>query len=499
MYKQILFILFLFCCGIIHAQEESAVRVFSNDTSTILHFTEARLINEDKIAFAELNYNDSTWLIVNPTLNKDSSASVNFSGIVWFRFAFNSNLLPENKTLGIKISQLGASQIYLNGILIYEFGKVAENKEEEIPHYLEEKTLKIYPNKKLDKNVIAIRYSNNRAYEYYRYKKYQRGIKLSLTKSINDESINVIIFILSLLSGMLFSFSIIHFLLFLFYKKEKTNLYYSLHVYAYALILFVVVLQFIIPFTPFILFLEKYLPILFSPFFIFLSAFFYSIYYQKFPLLFKGIVLINIICTITFLINNKASLLMPLIVFYIIISVVECVRVVILSVIKKIPGAKILGIGVLLFSSLLILILFALNIGQFSISVGNSSFLALTILFILFLSLLSIPLSMSVYLAYNFSLTNKTLQKQFLQVEKLSLENLLQEQEKKKILEEQNVTLEKQVKERTEEIIKQKEIVETKQKEILDSIRYAKRIQDAMLPKIKIIEGKIKRLKGRET
>jgi hypothetical protein len=259
------------------------------------------------------------------------------------------------------------------------------------------------------------------------------------------------------------------------------------------------VLQFIIPFTPFILFLEKYLPILFSPFFIFLSAFFYSIYYQKFPLLFKGIVLINIICTITFLINNKASLLMPLIVFYIIISVVECVRVVILSVIKKIPGAKILGIGVLLFSSLLILILFALNIGQFSISVGNSSFLALTILFILFLSLLSIPLSMSVYLAYNFSLTNKTLQKQFLQVEKLSLENLLQEQEKKKILEEQNVTLEKQVKERTEEIIKQKEIVETKQKEILDSIRYAKRIQDAMLPKIKIIEGKIKRLKGRET
>jgi hypothetical protein len=190
---------------------------------------------------------------------------------------------------------------------------------------------------------------------------------------------------------------------------------------------------------------------------------------------------------------------MPLIVFYIIISVVECVRVVILSVIKKIPGAKILGIGVLLFSSLLILILFALNIGQFSISVGNSSFLALTILFILFLSLLSIPLSMSVYLAYNFSLTNKTLQKQFLQVEKLSLENLLQEQEKKKILEEQNVTLEKQVKERTEEIIKQKEIVETKQKEILDSIRYAKRIQDAMLPKIKIIEGKIKRLKGRET
>lgn len=59
----------------------------------------------------------------------------------------------------------------------------------------------------------------------------------------------------------------------------------------------------------------------------------------------------------------------------------------------------------------------------------------------------------------------------------------------------QNITLETQVKERTEEVVKQKELIETKQKEIIDSIRYAKRIQDAMLPRIKIIENKIKRLK----
>ncbi len=183
------------------------------------------------------------------------------------------------------------------------------------------------------------------------------------------------------------------------------------------------------------------------------------------------------------------------IVFYVLITVVECVRVVILAVIKKVSGAKILGIGLLLFSSLLILILFAINIGNFSINVNNNFILGLTVIFTLFLSLLSIPLSMSVYLAYNFSLTNKNLQKQLTRVEKLSLENLLQEQEKKKILEEQNITLEKQVAERTEEIIKQKEIVEAKQKEILDSIRYAKRIQDAMLPRLKIIESKIKRLK----
>lgn len=495
MHKQILISFLLFCCVILYGQNESTINVFSTDTNVVIHFSEAKFINDDKLEFAELNYNDSTWLIVNPDLNTDSTSSISMSGVVWFRFTINNNLLPENNTLGLIMSQLGASEIYLNGNLIYEIGKVANNKEEEIPHYLERKLFRIYTNKKIKKNVIAIRYSNNRVHEYLKYKKFSRGINLSLTKTRSDESTNVGVFILSLLSGLLFSFGIIHLLLFLFYKKEKTNLYYSLHVLAYALILFVVVIQIIIPFTPLVLFTETYLPILFSPFFIFLSAFFYSIYYQKFPLVFKGLILINIICTILFLINNNTRLLIPIIVFYVLITVVECVRVVILAVIKKVSGAKILGIGLLLFSSLLILILFAINIGNFSINVNNNFILGLTVIFTLFLSLLSIPLSMSVYLAYNFSLTNKNLQKQLTRVEKLSLENLLQEQEKKKILEEQNITLEKQVAERTEEIIKQKEIVEAKQKEILDSIRYAKRIQDAMLPRLKIIESKIKRLK----
>lgn len=495
MHKQILITILIFCCSMLYGQEESMVRVFSSDTNILFHFTEAKFITDDKLEYAKFNFNDSAWLTVNPELNIDSTSSISLSGIVWYRFTVNSNLFPNKKSIGMVISQLGASEIYLNGKLIYEFGRVAHNISDEIPHYLDRKLFPFYPDKNLEKNVIAIRYSNNRFNEYLKYKKPNRGITLSLTKTYTNESTNAGIFILSLLSGLLFSFGIIHLLLFLFYKKEKTNLYYSLHVLAYALILFVLVIQIIIPFTPVVLFSEKYLPILFSPFFIFLSAFFYSIYYQKFPLVFKGIIFLNIVCTITILISNNVSFLIPLVVLYILITVVESVRVVILAVLKKVSGAKILGIGLLLFSSLLILIIFALNIGNFSFKVNNNFILAIIVILLLFLSVLSIPLSMSVYLAYNFSLTNKNLQKQLLQVEKLSLENLQQEQEKKKILEEQNVTLEKQVAERTEEIIKQKEIVEAKQKEILDSIRYAKRIQDAMLPRLKIIESKIKRLK----
>lgn len=52
--------------------------------------------------------------------------------------------------------------------------------------------------------------------------------------------------------------------------------------------------------------------------------------------------------------------------------------------------------------------------------------------------------------------------------------------------------LEQKVKERTIELQHQKEIVEEKQKEIIDSINYAKRLQDAILPPKKLIDDHLK-------
>ncbi|HMT28291.1 MAG TPA: response regulator [Bacteroidia bacterium] len=60
-----------------------------------------------------------------------------------------------------------------------------------------------------------------------------------------------------------------------------------------------------------------------------------------------------------------------------------------------------------------------------------------------------------------------------------ALHNLL---EKEKLILQQNEMLELQVKERTLEIQHQKELIEVKNREILDSIYYAKRLQEAILP-----------------
>src|SRR5688572_6391929 len=67
-----------------------------------------------------------------------------------------------------------------------------------------------------------------------------------------------------------------------------------------------------------------------------------------------------------------------------------------------------------------------------------------------------------------------------------ALQNL---QEKEKLILEQNEMLERQVMERTLEIHEQKELIEIKNREILDSIHYAKRLQEAILPSKNLLKN----------
>lgn len=60
-------------------------------------------------------------------------------------------------------------------------------------------------------------------------------------------------------------------------------------------------------------------------------------------------------------------------------------------------------------------------------------------------------------------------------------------------LRKRQVVLEKTVEERTIEVVRQKEMIEEKQKEVMDSIQYAKRIQQALLPSEKYIDRVMKK------
>lgn len=74
-------------------------------------------------------------------------------------------------------------------------------------------------------------------------------------------------------------------------------------------------------------------------------------------------------------------------------------------------------------------------------------------------------------------------------------EALAAARENERLVRGQNVMLEQKVKERTIELQHQKELVEEKNKDILDSIRYAKRIQQSLLPSEAYIKRVLAKLK----
>lgn len=97
------------------------------------------------------------------------------------------------------------------------------------------------------------------------------------------------------------------------------------------------------------------------------------------------------------------------------------------------------------------------------------------------------PLTVAFVLAKRNGRNQKKLIDQVVSIKELSDLNLERETEKKKIVEEQNVFLEKKVAERTSELASKNELISYKNREITDSLIYAKRIQSAILPDIKLI------------
>lgn len=290
-----------------------------------------------------------------------------------------------------------------------------------------------------------------------------------------------------LLSGFLFSLSILHLFLFLFQRTNKSNIYYSLYALFSAISLFLVFLNFSYLDSDSI-FLNSSIvsSVVGSLASVALLLFLYSLFFPKPPKFFMFIIGMLILYLVLYFVSNSISS-----VFYILFSVaaiVEVVRVVIKAKRNKLEGAGLFGIYMWISLSLFVLI-FAIIVLIF-INIATSKNLSGSVSYFYFLGItfcftyLNFSIFMSVFLARQVANTNKGLKKQMDENQLLSERMLEQEIEKKKILETQNEELEVKVNERTSELLRQKEIVEVKNQEILDSINYAQRIQNALLPSL---------------
>ena len=491
MKKNILFFYFLLS-SIIAFADKPNVLVISKLTDSVNQIDLDRywkFHNGDDSVWALPSFDDSRWDTVNTLLKFKKDSNV-FKGIAWFRIHIYIDPSLNNTTLSLLIDQEGASQIFLDGKLIHSLGTVSSdiNKEKKYDPHSIPLSFK-YGN--TGEYLLAVRYSNLNYLKFFeKYKKNRAGFSIQIAKQ--DDSVftnlknTLVRSFLGIFLGIFFlTLGFVHLLFFLFYRKQHTNLYYSIFVVLFGIFFLIPTYSYNTSNPEVSIKLNYYYFNFLQPIFFYSMLILeYSFFKKNFA---KGLaittVIIILIALIISLVFGRDNFWPNFIFGFIIGSVCSSFSIVIVAIKRKIAGAWIIGTGSLFFLIFLVIIIITIITTQhlsFSLSINSTSGFMLLIL--IMLAFMSIPISMSIHLAREFAQTNKQLEKNLIEVKTLSEKSIEQEKEKQKILETQKEILEIQVEERTSKIVEQKTIIEKKNKDITDSIVYAKTIQETILP-----------------
>jgi serine phosphatase RsbU (regulator of sigma subunit) len=420
----------------------------------------------DDTTWAEKNYADSSWGYLQNNFNMDSIKIGTWKGIGWFRKEFRIDSTMFHKPVAFEVKQFGASEFYLNGKLIKRYGTVSHNPDTEIIYNPQNiPFIAVLDSSRIQ--VLAVRYTNLKAKEYYaRYKKNadQAGFSISIqssNKSIKQkvEGTYSETFMDTILGGILLAFAVLHMLIYFFYSREKENLFYALFAGSMALffgaILFVSNsnsvndLWYLVNLSAII-----FISIMFASYVFFL----YSIFYDKMPKQFWVILIVGALLSFLFIFVFSEDWMFKYVFGpFLLLLTAEGLRVIILAINRKKRNSLIIGIGVIVFFLFIIYI---------PISNIFPSLLAPTWLLyvILYSGFLSLPISMSIYLARESARTKTDLENRIVEVQELSAKAIEQEKRESQLKIEQE-------KERAEHERRTKELEE------------AREMQLSMLPK----------------
>jgi len=412
--------------------------------------------------YAVPDYPDDDWDTISSRLDITNKGQDLFPGIAWFRIHLEIDSSLFDVVTSLTMIQVGASQIFHNGKLIKSFGKIGT---EFVPEITENpKDVPIILNfGNATRHVIAVKYSNKEAFA--RMKNYNAtlaGFRMNvstyetalgaLSNQIGYSNMILALFLIFVVLGGL------HLLLYFFLKEKKANLFYSLFVFGFSIMLFwtYAVNSFLV--GPIVSIKLGYLISLMFPWVLVpLVRMLYHLFFDKTPRMFWVIIALS--CFLPVWYFFKGAFMEVFLAIFTILVFFEVIRVTGIAVLRKKSGIWIIGTGVIIFIVFFAVIaLIILMHGNLVIN-GESfwgTFLVLSILF----SVLSIPLSMSVFLARDFAQTNKNLKIQFENVKVLSAKTIEQEKEKQRILEGQKERLEVMVTERTRELAEEKEKTE---------------------------------------
>ncbi len=189
----------------------------------------------DNAEWATPEFDDSEWEITNSRLNPNNLPKSGWNGIGWFRLHLVVDSTLWNRPLALNVRQGGASEIYLDGFLVAQFGKVGSSKRDE-EGYITRNADFLPPPQSIifskTAHVIAVRFSNFHLVETYP-RQLPHGFEIVLSDlasaiASSASQMRVATIIQMVITIVPIVLAILHLLLFLFYQRAKENLYYAL-------------------------------------------------------------------------------------------------------------------------------------------------------------------------------------------------------------------------------------------------------------------------------
>ncbi|WP_190277332.1 adenylate/guanylate cyclase domain-containing protein [Taibaiella lutea] len=481
--KKIPVLLLLLFPLFLKAQQSSEIMQITKDSilqNEVLSIRENWLFSTgDNALWATKEFDDTKWMKGFNSLKiapKDTSLKTVFNGIGWFRFHFHTDSTLTKMPLALTISHPGASAIYLDGLLIKQYGTFSNKGRHEYIDPDHSPVLILISDTGM--HVLAVRYEN---YDILtsreKYENEYGGFKMNIAKAdvaIDAYRSRVLSNTAILLtSGFIFlTLFVVHLVLFLFYRSDKSNLYFSLFNFGIALSIIMRYLIIIAQGVKFANFIGNLTYISTS---VACAAISMLVNY-----LFGG----NKIRPKIILLLCFVGMVSPYInyvyadyyyVGLVVICALEAAVLLSVAMYKKKPGSRIIGVGILFFVLFfgIVMSLAAINNGLTT----DNPYLGGLLIGLSILAIFSVPLSMSSYLAWSFATVNKVLGEKLVQVEQLSKEAMEHQQEKQHLLESRKGELEKEVALRTTEVIYQKEQIEVQH----EALKSEKKKSDELL------------------
>jgi serine phosphatase RsbU (regulator of sigma subunit) len=384
----------------------------------------------DDMSWADPQLDDSSWEVLKSTALRSSSLPQSgWNGIGWFRL--HLAIAPElmNQQLGLVLRHWGASEIYVDGVLVKSFGAVGSTRETERA-FNPNGAAAVISFDSPGEHVIAIRHSvmamrdvsEGRGRWLANSNLAFMGFQVALQK-LDDALVTYEDYIKLEAAnrfgraGVLLTLALLFMLLFFFYRLQRANLFFSLFAFCVALN---VLGNFMMGVTHYDIGTQALVFVLTGLSttvlgFLFLLLFLYAAFSFRIPKYFWVLLAGWAVLAVYQIFNWNQSVIFWLFASISLLSAAESVRVVIKALLRRLDGAWIIGIGVLM----VVLLQITVALYPYFLTLPEN-----LVFIVRQIGPIGVAIAISIYLARNFSQINKHLEEQLVQVRGLSEKEL---------------------------------------------------------------------------